>query len=52
MGLIHVSLMNTSLRYNRTKENNFSKLKEDVLGHTQQEVKRKLLFVKLVYYVK
>lgn len=44
--------MNTSLRYNRNKENNFSKMEEDVWGGTQQEVKRKLLFVKPACCVK
>lgn len=43
--------MNTSLRYNRTKENNFSKM-EDMWGDTQQEVERKLLFVKPACCVK
>lgn len=44
--------MNTSLRYNRTKENNFSKMEEDMWGETQQEVKRKRLFVKPACCVK
>lgn len=44
--------MNTSLRYNRTKENNFSKMEEDVWGDTQQEVKRECLFVKPACCVK
>lgn len=44
--------MNTSLRYNRTKENNFSKMEEDLWGDTQQEVKRKFLFVKPACCVK